>query len=65
MLSSKETSIEEDLAKIQGLMNEFLKPIINRCVEILVNQGHIKDSEIETIAIEETLKRLNNKEETK
>lgn len=42
--------------KLNKELEPFLKHIIKRCVEVLVNNGHISSDQIEKIAIEEIKK---------
>jgi len=48
------TEVEEEIKKLREEIHKslepFLNPIISKCVEVLVMNGHITDKEIEEIA---------------
>lgn len=51
-----DTEIEEIYrqwgAEVHKVLEPFLKHIINRCVEVMVREGHISDKQIENIVEE-------------
>lgn len=49
--------IEEWAGKVREAMTPFIKPILDRCIELLAMQGIVTDEEIEKIANEEIEKR--------